>query len=164
MSGTGSQCSEVSMIVGSRCSTHPARRGVISAILLGGSILAAAPAQADGSVAAGGDLVASRCAAYYGLNPTRKPGPSLSGVYGRHAGSVPFYHYSTALARSSIIWGAPDLNRWFSGPPAFISDVNMQAKVGSAQERLNIISCPKYMGPTTATHDGGVSATAGITR
>jgi len=79
-----------------------ARRGVISVMLLGSSMLAAAPAQADGDAAAGRDPFASRCAACHGLNPTRKPGPLLSGVYGRRAGSVPFYHYSAALAGSSF--------------------------------------------------------------
>jgi cytochrome c len=147
-----------------RCSASRARRGFIPAILLGSSILAVAPAQADGDAAAGRDLFASRCAACHGLNPTRKPGPLLSGVYGRRAGSVPHYHYSAALAGSSIVWSASNLNRWLSGPPAFIPGVNMQAKVDNAQERLNIIAYLKSLGPAAATHDGGVSAAASISR
>jgi cytochrome c len=152
------------MILRTRCLASRARGGVIPAILLGSSILAAAPAQADGDVAAGRDLFASRCAACHGLNPTRKPGPLLSGVYGRRAGSVPLYHYSAALAGSSIVWSASNLNRWLSGPPAFIPGVNMQAKVDNAQERLNIIAYLKSLGPATARHDDGVSAAASITR
>jgi cytochrome c len=152
------------MTLRSGYSTHRARRGAVSAILLSSLILAAAPAQADGDVAAGRDLFASRCAACHGLNPTRKPGPPLSGVYGRRAGSVLFYHYSPALAGSSIVWNASNLNRWLSDPPAFILGVNMQAKVDSAQERLNITAYLKSLGPARATHDGGVRATASITR
>lgn len=137
-----------------RCSASRARSGLVSAILLGSSILATAPAHADGDAAAGRDLFASRCAACHGLNPTRKPGPLLSGVYGRRAGSVPLYHYSAALAGSSIVWSASNLDRWLSGPPAFIPGVNMQAKVDSAQERRNIIAYLKSL--------GGVSAAASI--
>jgi cytochrome c len=100
------------MILRTRCLASRARRGVIPAILLGNAILAAAQAQADGDVAPGRDLFASRCAACHGLNPTRNPGPLLSGVYGRRAGSVRFHHYSAALAGSSIVWSASNLNRW----------------------------------------------------
>jgi cytochrome c2 len=56
------------------------------------------------------------------------------------------------------------MNRWLSGPPAFIPGVNMQAKVDSAKERLNIIAYLKSLDPTTATDDGKVSATASVTR
>jgi cytochrome c2 len=147
-----------------RCSASHTRRSIISAILLSSLIVAAAPARAAGDVAAGRDLFASRCAACHGLNPTRKPGPLLSGVYGRHAGSVPGYHYSAALAGSSIVWSASNLNRWLSGPPAFIPGVNMQAQVDSEQERLNIIAYLKSLAPAMATQDGGVSATTSITR
>jgi cytochrome c oxidase assembly protein subunit 11 len=147
-----------------RCSASRARFGVISAIWLGSSILAAASAQAAGDVAAGRNLFASRCTACHGLNPTRKPGPLLSGVYGRRAGSVPGYHYSTALAAASIVWNASNLDRWLSGPPAFIPGVNMQAKVDSLQDRSNIIAYLKSLGSATATHDGGASAVANVTR
>src|ERR1700733_1815333 len=128
------------MILRTRCSASRVRSGVVSAILLGSSIVAAAPAQADGDVAAGRDLFASRCTACHGLNPTRKPGPLLSGVYGRRAGSVPGYHYSAALAGASIVWNASNLDRWLSGPPAFIPGVNMQAQVDSVQDRQNLIA------------------------
>jgi cytochrome c len=147
-----------------RCSNSRSGRGAIYAILLTSSTLVAGPAKAAGDVAAGRNLFASRCAACHGLNPTRKPGPLLSGVYGRRAGSVPFYHYSAALAGSSIVWSASNLNRWLSGPPAFIPGVNMQAKVDSAQERLNIIAYLKSLRPATAIQDGKVSATVSITR
>jgi cytochrome c len=140
-----------------RFSASRARLGVFSAIWLGTSILAAASAQADGDVAAGRNLFASRCTACHGLNPTRKPGPLLSGVYGRRAGSVPGYHYSAALAGASIVWNASNLDRWLSGPPAFIPGVNMQAKVDSKQERLNIIAYLKSLGTATAPDDGRTS-------
>jgi len=147
-----------------RYSASLARRGVVSAVLLGGSILATASAQAAGDVAAGRDLFASRCTACHGLNPTRKPGPLLLGVYDRRAGSVPGYHYSAALKRASIVWNASNLDRWLSGPPAFIPGVNMQAKVDDAQQRLNIIAYLKSLGPAMATRDGEVSAATNVAK
>jgi cytochrome c2 len=148
-----------------RCSASRVRRGMmVSAVLLGSSILAATSAQAAGDVTAGRNLFASRCAACHGVNPTRKPGPLLLGVYGRRAGSVPGYHYSAALAGASIVWSTSNLNRWLSGPPAFIPGVNMQAKVDNAQERLNIIAYLKSLRPPTAPHDAGVSAAESIAR
>jgi cytochrome c2 len=133
------------------CSASRAGHGVIIAVLLGTSILASTPARAAGDVAAGRDLFASRCAACHGLNPTRKPGPLLSGVYGRRAGSVPGYQYSGALKGASITWNASNLDRWLSGPPAFIPGVNMQAQVDSAQDRQNLIAYLKSLG-TPAHH------------
>jgi cytochrome c2 len=118
--------------------------------LLGGSILAGTPAQAAGDAAAGRALFAVRCVACHGIKPTRKPGPLLSGVYGRRAGAVPGYHYSNALKTASITWDAANLDRWLSGPSAFIPGVNMGARVHSEQDRQNLIAYLKSLG--TAAH------------
>lgn len=119
---------------------------VIVAVLLSGWISASRSARAAGDVAAGHEVFVARCAACHGVKPTRKPGPLLSGVYGRHAGSVPGYHYSTALKSASITWDEANLDRWLSGPPAFIPGVNMQAKVDSARDRQNVIAYLKSLG------------------
>lgn len=76
-----------------------------------GVIAATSSAWAGGDVAAGQDLFASRCVACHGLNPTRKPGPPLAGVYGRQAGSVPSYHYSAALNDAPLVWNEATLDR-----------------------------------------------------
>jgi cytochrome c len=121
------------------------------------ALLAAAPALGDGGdVAAGRDLFATRCVACHGLNPTRKPGPPLGGVYGRPAGAVATYHYSPALKGASIVWNDATLDRWLQGPPSFIPGVNMQAQVDGAQDRRNLIAYLKSlnasaMAPGTAT-------------
>jgi cytochrome c2 len=134
------------------CSVSRAGQGAIAAVLLGGWILAGTPARAAGDAAAGGDLFTVRCAACHGINPTRKPGPLLSGVYGRHAGSVPGYHYSAALKAASVTWNAANLDRWLSGPPAFIPGVNMQAQVDSEQDRQNLIAYLQSLGPRAQDH------------
>lgn len=124
----------------------------MAAVLLASWILASTSARADGDVAAGHDLFVARCAACHGVNPTRKPGPLLSGVYGRRAGSVSGYHYSAALKAASITWNASNLDRWLSGPPAFIPGVNMQAQVDSVQDRHNLIAYLKSLGTATKGH------------
>ena len=146
------------------CSALHARRGAIAALVLSGSIMPATLARAGGDVAAGRDLFAARCDACHGLNPARKPGPLLSGVYGREAGSVPGYHYSAALKGASITWNASNLDRWLSGPTAFIHGVNMQAKVDSEQDRQNIIAYLKSLRTATAAHERGNASVTSVTR
>ena len=102
--------------------------------------LQSAPAQAQANATAGATLFASRCAACHSLAPTRKPGPMLSGIYGRRAGSVAGYAYSNALKRSAVIWNDKTLDRWLAGPPAYIPGVNMQAQVDSAADRRALIA------------------------
>lgn len=138
-----------------RRSTYRTSHAAMTAVLSGISILTASSAHAAGNVAAGRDLFASRCSACHGLNPTRKPGPMLVGVYGRHAAAVPGYHYSAALKGASITWNAANLDRWLSGPPAFIPGVNMQAKVDDEQSRLNLIAYLKSLSTAPATRDSG---------
>jgi cytochrome c2 len=125
--------------------------------LLGTSIMPIMPAAAADDIAAGREEFASRCAACHGLNPTRKPGPVLFGVYGRRAGAVPGYHYSAALKDALITWNAANLDRWLKGPPAFIPGVNMQAKVDSPQDRQDIIAYLKSLGPATPTRDASIT-------
>jgi cytochrome c2 len=140
--------------------TYPlalASLGAIFAIGLGAAIILIAPAAANDDVAAGRDLFASRCVACHGLKPTRKPGPALLGIYGRRAGTVPGYHYSAALKSASVTWNAANLDRWLSGPPAFIPGVNMQAQVDNPKQRHDIIAYLKSLGPATQTRNPGVA-------
>jgi cytochrome c len=102
-------------------------------------------------VTAGQNVFAARCVACHGLNPTRKPGPPLAGVYGRRAGSVASYHYSAALKAASITWNDRTLDRWLRSPPAFIPGVNMQAQVDSEQDRQNLIAYLKSLDTPIAT-------------
>jgi cytochrome c len=124
----------------------------LAAVGLGGAVVivfaglaAVAAPDVGGDVASGRDLFATRCVACHGLNPARKPGPPLAGVYGREAGTVATYPYSPALKGASIVWNGETLDRWLRGPPAFIPGVNMQAQVDGAQDRRNIIAYLKSL-------------------
>src|ERR1700742_4983965 len=81
-----------------------ARTALLLAILLVGILFHSAAAAANGEQQRGAELFAERCEACHSLKPTRKPGPVLTGVYGRRAGTVPNYHYSAALRAASVTW------------------------------------------------------------
>jgi len=133
--------------------------GTRTALLAAAAIVAALPgwAASGDAVTAGRDLFAQRCAACHGLNPMRKPGPPLAGVYGRRAGSVATYHYSAALQGAALTWDAATLDRWLSGPPAFIPGVNMQAQVDSEQDRQDLIAYLKSRSAPAAGQSGAPS-------
>ena len=50
--------------------------------------------------------------------PTR--GPSLSGLFGRKAGSLPDYQYSDAMKAADVIWTEDTLQLYLLKPAAFI--------------------------------------------
>ena len=72
----------------------------------------------------------------------------MAAAPGRYPGIIT----PTALKSASITWNAANLDRWLSGPPAFIPGVNMQAKVDSAQDRQNVIAYLKSLGTAQQNH------------
>ncbi|MFZ3237207.1 MAG: hypothetical protein WA184_17810, partial [Stellaceae bacterium] len=62
------------------------------------------------------------CAACHSLRPeVNMSGPSLAGIWGRKAGSLPnFPRYSAALAGASVVWNEQTLDAWLADPAAFI--------------------------------------------
>ncbi|MGB1474473.1 MAG: c-type cytochrome, partial [Candidatus Puniceispirillaceae bacterium] len=51
----------------------------------------------------------------------RRAGPTLFGVFGRRAGSLPDYPYSQALLDSDIIWSAESVARLFTDGPDVVT-------------------------------------------
>jgi len=47
-------------------------------------------------------------------------GPSLHGLIGRRAGSVPGYAYSPAMKNANVTWNDNTLSQYLSNPKAFI--------------------------------------------
>ena len=54
-------------------------------------------------------------------------GPSLAGVFGRKAGSMPGFRYSQALTSSGIVWDARTLASLLRDPDGYIPGINMIA-------------------------------------
>ena len=67
-------------------------------------------------------------------------GPRHRGVFGRKAGSVPGYAYSSALKASGIVWDQANLDRWLTNPSAMVPGTKMFYLIDDAQKRADIIA------------------------
>ncbi len=85
---------------------------------------------------AGETLFAEHCA---GCHARAHEAPSLTGVFGRPAASLP-YPYSASLARAHLTWTAANLDAWLRDPQADIPGAAMGLKVPGAQARRDIIA------------------------
>jgi cytochrome c len=73
---------------------------------------------------------------------SRKAGPTLHGVFGRKAGTVPGYRYSEILDGSPIIWDEATIDALFDqGPDHFIPGSKMPMQViAGPQDRSDLIA------------------------
>lgn len=84
-------------------------------------LLVAVPAQAQSRPPA-----FTQCASCHSTEPGKTVfGPSLHGVGGRKAGSLPGYDYSPALKRAKITWSAATLDRWLASPQKTVPGTRM---------------------------------------
>ncbi len=61
-------------------------------------------------------------------------GPSLYGVVGRKAGTVPGFNYSDSIKGSNIVWDEATLDKWITNPGAVIPGNNMAALFGGIED------------------------------
>ncbi|VWX53414.1 cytochrome c family protein [Novosphingobium sp. 9U] len=66
-------------------------------------------------------------------------GPSLAGVWGRKAASLPGFAYSRALKASGITWDAASLDKWLQGPVKMVPGTKMVIGVSDAAGRKSVI-------------------------
>jgi cytochrome c len=93
----------------------------------------------EGDAAQGKAVFEKRCTGCHAMNVDRE-GPKLAGVFGRKAGSVLGFTYSTGLKNSSVTWNDATLEKWLSDPDLMVSDNNMSFSVPKAEERRNLIA------------------------
>lgn len=83
-----------------------------------------------------------KCSICHTLTPgaSRKAGPSLHGVFGRRAGTVPDYLYSDTLTGSDIIWGEDTIDQLFDlGPDHYIPGSKMpMQRITDPQDRRDL--------------------------
>ena len=75
----------------------------------------------------GQQVFSQACSACHSLEPGKNmTGPSLSGVWGRKAGSLQsFMRYSPAIKAADVEWSNETLDPWIADPQAFIPGNNM---------------------------------------
>jgi cytochrome c len=93
----------------------------------------------DGDAARGKAVFEKRCIGCHALEADRE-GPRLAGVYGRKAGSVAGFTYSTGLKNLGVTWNDATLERWLSDPDLVVKDNNMSIGVPKAEERRDLIA------------------------
>jgi cytochrome c len=70
-------------------------------------------------------------------------GPSLRGVIGRKAGSLPNYsNYSDSMKNADLVWDKNNMERFIANPDQVVPGNNMKpfAGVASADERAKIVA------------------------
>ena len=72
-----------------------------------------------------GRQVFAQCAACHSVDGRNGVGPSLQGVLGRPAGSVPGFRYSRALKTSGKTWDADTLSAYVANPQAVVPGNHM---------------------------------------
>ena len=112
------------------------------AVIAGGFIAAVALASADGTIR--GDPVRGKplyqaCGGCHSIDDNDL-GPRHRGVFGRRAGSLEDYAYSTALKASGLTWDEVTLDRWLTNPSALVPGTKMFFKIDDAQSRADIIA------------------------
>ncbi|WP_238368422.1 c-type cytochrome [Mesobacterium pallidum] len=94
-----------------------------------------------------------KCSICHALTPgpSRKAGPTLHGVFGRRAGTVPGYSYSDTLDGSVLTWDETTIDALFDqGPDHYIPGSKMPMQViAGADDRADLIAFLK-----TATAGG----------
>ncbi|MEX5727182.1 cytochrome c [Rhodovulum iodosum] len=99
---------------------------------------------APGEVSNGERQFLRKCSVCHTLGPDggRRAGPSLYGLFGRPAGTLPGYSYSPALENSDIIWSSSTIDKLFEIGPDHVtpgSKMPMQ-KIVSPADRADLIA------------------------
>ncbi|GAB1717211.1 MAG: cytochrome c oxidase assembly protein CtaG/Cox11 [Nitrobacter sp.] len=87
----------------------------------------------------GKQLFSERCTACHALDAD-KAGPRLGGVVGRKAGTVPGYHYSSALQSAGLVWSRDNLDRWLADPKKFVPGARMPVRVLDVPSRHDLVA------------------------
>jgi glucose/arabinose dehydrogenase/cytochrome c2 len=69
-----------------------------------------------------------------------KQGPSLVGVVGRPAGSLPHFTYTSAMKSSGFTWDEATLNHFLTNPMVVLPGTTMPIPVADAQNRADVIA------------------------
>ena len=71
-----------------------------------------------------------------------KEGPSLAGVYGRRAGTAPFFAGYEGLRGADFVWDERTLDAWLTDPRGLLDGKNtaMTLRLNDAGQRADVIA------------------------
>jgi glucose/arabinose dehydrogenase/cytochrome c2 len=115
--------------------------GIYGALLMLGAPALSTPAVAA-DAAAGRTLFRQQCSVCHTAEPNDSggaQGPSLIGVYGRHAASDSSFGYTKALQASKLTWDERSLDRFLASPATVIPGTAMVVAVDDEAKRADLI-------------------------
>ena len=99
----------------------------LSVALLATPLVYAQEQNQDMQEAAGRQLFLHHCSACHSLDSSKNAfGPSLIGVLGRPAGSVPRFAYSKAMQNADLTWTEDNLRKWISNNEGLVPGTRMR--------------------------------------
>ncbi len=123
----------------------PLRPAALTAVLI--ALVATAQAHAqDAAIAAGRNAFGVCRTCHSDVKGRSGFGPSLYGVAGRKAGSLPGYAYSDAMKASGIVWDDAALNAFIAAPRDTVKGTYMPyAGMKDAGKRAAVIAYLKSL-------------------
>lgn len=101
-----------------------------------------------GSIERGKAVFQNQCAVCHATAPEfHKEGPSLAGVYGRRAGTAPFFAGYKGLRGADFVWDERSLDAWLADPRGFLGGRNtaMTLRLNDADQRADVIAYLKTL-------------------
>ena len=123
-----------------------------SLLTLGIPLLSTSAAAANAE--AGKSVFRQQCSVCHTAEPNDNggaQGPSLLGVFGRHAAGDPAFGYTKALQESRLTWDESTLNRFLAAPTQVVPGTAMLAAVDDKAQRANLVEYFKSVKVAAAT-------------
>jgi len=116
----------------------------------GGATAAEKGAKATGDPVHG-KAVFARCAACHSVVVGQsRLGPTLAGVVGRPAATVPGFRYSPAMQKSKLVWTRETLDRYLAAPATVVTGTFMAFPgMRDARDRADLIAYLSTLGGAT---------------
>src|SRR5689334_23740309 len=115
------------------------------------AIACPSPTFAGEDVGAGQEIYQTQCSPCHSNQPgVNGIGPSLAGLAGRKAGSLPGFHFTPALQGSGLTWNADTFIQFLADPSKLVPGTAMTVTVPDATGRANLFAYLATLKDTTA--------------